>query len=216
MNFNILSSCIDILCSEVRGAVDFVLPYISGYSDDTFRPEASITRAEIATILSQVLDLNLSYPGNPKFSDVTEKAWYYKYAQAVERTGIFKGYGNGQFKPESFITRGELAAVFSNYWNFLNIEVDNSAADVFTDVSSHWAHEHIYRLYHAGILNGFNTENYRPDDYATRAEVVVMINALIGRAPLNSEIPTFKDVDKEHWAYGAIEAAANANLVTEE
>ncbi|MBN2795649.1 MAG: Ig-like domain-containing protein, partial [Clostridia bacterium] len=28
------------------GAVDFVLPYISGYSDDTFRPEASITRAE--------------------------------------------------------------------------------------------------------------------------------------------------------------------------
>ena len=49
---------------------------INGYEDDTFRPDASITRAEFVHLLNSVISLENSVAIH--FDDVTEKDWFYQ------------------------------------------------------------------------------------------------------------------------------------------
>lgn len=53
--------------------------YVSGYSDNTFKPDNSITRAEAVKILTSVLGRTKFNMANNPFADVTEGHWAYKY-----------------------------------------------------------------------------------------------------------------------------------------
>ncbi len=195
------------------GSENFSAPYISGYSDGTFRPQNNISRAEIATIFTKILMLNLDNPGAQKFDDVNEDYWGYPYIQAVQRTGIFSGYfedGKWYFRPDKAISRAELAQIFTNYWKYKNVEVDASKNHEIPDVSSsYWASDPIHRLYNTGIFTGYLNGAYRPEDDSLREQVVNMINKLIERPPLNSEVAKFNDVANDYQYYGDIEAASN-------
>jgi hypothetical protein len=189
------------------GAVEFYDPYVYGYPDGTFGPERSVTRAEIATMFAKILKLNLDFPGTQKFSDVKEGEWYYEYVQAIARTGLFVGDGDGSFRPNDPISRGEMAVVFAKYWEFLDIEVDDSEV-VIPDVdSSQWYSEYVYKMYNAGIVAGFEDGTYRPNDPTLREQVVGMINTLIARPEYRPLVTKYNDITPFHWAYGDIEAA---------
>ena len=98
---------------------------IAGYSDGTFRPEALITRAEMAKIaagfifhlteISDGLTLNLPEEGTQTFTDVTENDWYYQYIELLARDDEdftfyepLKGYSDGGFHPNGNVTRCEM------------------------------------------------------------------------------------------------------------
>jgi hypothetical protein len=190
------------------GAVQFFDPYILGYPDQSFGPQRPVTRAEVATIFSRILGLNLDFSSSPKYNDVSESTWYFKYIQASTRAGLFSGYDDGSFKPNAPITRGEIAAVVSKYWDYINVEVNTLPTNALFDVDgSHWASEYIYKMYNAGIVKGFENGSYRPNSNTLREQVVVMINTLIGRPQFLPEKTKYIDITKNHWAFGNIEAA---------
>ena len=190
------------------GAVEFFAPYIVGYPDQTFGPQRPVTRAEVATMFARILSLNLDFPGTPKYKDVSESTWFYKYIQAATRAGLFSGYADGSFRPDAPMTRGEIATVFSKYWDFLDMRVDSLPTDALADVDgSHWASDYIYKIYNAGIVKGFEDGTFRPDTNTLREQVVGMINTLINRPEFFPESTKYVDIPKNHWAFGNIEAA---------
>lgn len=87
---------------------------------------------------------------------------------------------------------------------------------VFPDVAEHWALRPIAQLRAAGTLRG-SGGSFRPDQPATRAEVVRLLVAVAGAEEAARELQgapsTFADVSAGHWAGGAIEAAAERDLV---
>ncbi|MBN2795020.1 MAG: S8 family serine peptidase [Clostridia bacterium] len=192
------------------GDVTFNQPYMSGYPDGTFKPEGTITRAELAVVFSKILGLNVETTMGQKFGDVDASHWAYNYVNAVARAGIFSGYEDGTFRPDQEITRGELAATFSKFWSFQNIEVKADPVAQLTDSANHWAAAHIFRLFNAQVLDQSLTA-YAPDAPALRGQVVLMINKLIGRDALEVETSKFKDVN-DMTLIGAIEAATQTTV----
>lgn len=186
-------------------AVAFKKPYISGFPDKTFRPKATVTRAQVATIFASVLDLNLDVPGQQQFVDVDVNHWAFPYVQAMSRTGIFAGYEDGQFDPSASITRAEMAQVILNYWQYLHVEISQEQFD--TGVQNHWAAGAINAIYGAGIQEVFEDTIYQTDVKLLREEIVAMINRVIDRAPDMVSAPVFTDVDKTNRFFGDIQSA---------
>ena len=78
---------------------------ITGYPDDTFRPNAPITRAEFATIAARFSEV--VYNGGNSFIDVPESHWAARFIALAEYLGWIDGYPDGTFKPNRNITRAE-------------------------------------------------------------------------------------------------------------
>lgn len=200
----------DILFVEKTplGQVNFFAPYISGYSDGTFRPLNSISRAEVATIFAKILNLQTTLD-QPAFDDVLDSHWAYPYVQAIYEAGIFSGYNDGTFLPDAPISRAEIAQVFTNYWNYSDIEVNASHVIDIPDVSDdYWAADAIHKLYNTRIFTGYLNNAFRPIDNTLREELVYMVNKLIGRNPIEVEEPQFTDVPLDYFYNGDIEAAS--------
>ena len=85
---------------------------IKGYEDKTFRGEESITRAEVATIICNVMKLDVAAAKDAGFKDVS--GWATNYVNACANAGYVQGKGEGEFAPSANITRAELATLFNN------------------------------------------------------------------------------------------------------
>lgn len=115
---------------------------ITGYADGSFRPDASVTRAEFAAIASRFEKLT---EGTKSFSDVPSSHWAAKYINFAATRGWVNGYADGTFQPNNSITRAEVAAVTCR---LLERNADQSyirshlsELRAFTDVNeSHWAY----------------------------------------------------------------------------
>ena len=93
------------------------LDTIKGYEDGSFKPENTITRAELATIITFVLGLqdaaDLAKETPTRFSDVKTNEWYTGYINIAANENVISGYPDGTFKPNNPITRAEVAAIIS-------------------------------------------------------------------------------------------------------
>lgn len=87
---------------------------MTGYPDHYFRPDNPITRGELAATIGRGMDgiFNpyISYP------DVNSEDWFYNEVNYVSSSKFMNGYPDGTFKPNSYITRGELAKILSVYY----------------------------------------------------------------------------------------------------
>jgi len=81
-----------------------------GYPDNTFKPRNRLTRAELATIISRYMALEIG--NKTSFADATEH-WSTEYIHAVNDKGYMKGYPDGSFKPDNNITRAETVATMN-------------------------------------------------------------------------------------------------------
>ncbi|MEE0968514.1 MAG: S-layer homology domain-containing protein [Clostridia bacterium] len=87
---------------------------IDGYpSDNTFRGEKTITRAEFCKIVTVLLDLDTDSVPHQGFNDVKNHPWAGDYINACAKAGLVEGKGNGRFDPEGNIRRGELATIIN-------------------------------------------------------------------------------------------------------
>ncbi len=91
------------------------LGIVEGYADYTFRPEQPITRAEIAKILSSLLEDNIvTNEEIVDFSDVSSEDWAYKYIKKLQQQGIINGYLDNTYRPTRNVTRAEVAKMIYN------------------------------------------------------------------------------------------------------
>jgi uncharacterized repeat protein (TIGR02543 family) len=84
---------------------------IVGYPDKSFRPQNSITRAEVATIASKFDKLSIT--DTNKFSDVFGH-WAQGYINSAVEKGWVNGYPDNTFKPNQYITRAEFVTLVNN------------------------------------------------------------------------------------------------------
>ena len=82
---------------------------VDGYPDGTFRPDAPITRAEMAKIISLFAKLDKS---ESRFSDIAGH-WAEAYIKLAAGNGWIAGYPDGTFGPQRNITRAETATMIN-------------------------------------------------------------------------------------------------------
>ena len=182
-------------------------PFIAGYPDGTFKPDSSITRAEAATIIYNLLSTNntADLTALDRFSDIPAGYWADNALAFVVSSGYMQGYPDGTFKPDEPISRAELAQLVDN----LGIAKTGGTPQSFSDVSGHWALDAINAMSAAGVINGYPDGTFRPDNPITRAETVAMLARLFNRSQDWSGTQTFSDVPSTYWAYNYIMNAVN-------
>ena len=191
--------------------------YVVGYSDSTVRPNANISRAEVATIFfrllkSDIRDGNLTADND--FSDVSDGQWHNKAISTMAKLGIVKGRRADRFDPDASITRAEFAAICAR---FNTKPVENSGS--FSDISGHWAENEIERAAAFGWISGYPDGTFRPDARITRAEAMTMINRVLCRMPqsesdLLDSMVTWPDNKPSDWHYLAVQEATNSHDFT--
>jgi hypothetical protein len=84
---------------------------IHGYPGGLFKPDAYVTRAEVAKMLVLATGWDLTVPSAYVLCDVPTTHWAWNFIQVAIQHGAFSGYANGCFMPDSYATRAQLAKV---------------------------------------------------------------------------------------------------------
>ena len=159
---------------EIAEAVG--LGIVNGYPDGTFRPDASVTRAEFAAMLMrglkpQVEGAALTFKDKEAISD-----WAIApIAQSVQ-LGIINGYGDNTFRPNAKITRAEMITMVMRASG-----LDTSNAPQLTEFTDDkaipaWAKPSVSKAQETGIIivGGINAA-FEPQVLANRAEAASAI-----------------------------------------
>ena len=182
---------------------------------EQFQPDAHVTRGQAAQMLGVLLSPDQTFPAVEEnvFSDVTAGSPCYDSVQKLAALQVVFGYGDGTFRPDEEITRGELITLLCRLTG-----VSEIAATSFPDVAqTHWALGTIAASVTEGWAKGMGDGQFYPDYPATRAETVALIARICGRAPNNSVIDLccqdspYTDVPRSHWAYYYIIDASYRN-----
>jgi subtilisin family serine protease len=99
----------DSYSGYIQSAVEKHL--ISGYPDQTFRPNALLTRGELVSLLSRAYQV--SGTETQQFSDVTPSLYCYNPIMTFASAHIANGYPDGTFRPSQPVTRAEFAVFLS-------------------------------------------------------------------------------------------------------
>ncbi|MEK3714058.1 Ig-like domain-containing protein [Paenibacillus sp. FSL R7-0333] len=107
---------------------------MKGYGGGSFKPNQTITRAEMATILSRLITSAQTQAAG--FSDIAGH-WAQAAVEQMSQAGIITGYEDGTFRPDQTLTRAEAVTIVNRA---LGIAPLTSAAQKWTDVpASYWA-----------------------------------------------------------------------------
>lgn len=158
--------------SAVEGTEPMELKFTVDNLDNLFFYVDGVSGNGIETLIGvevtgfELLGLKPEEPVAP-FNDVTE---FTEEIESLFKAGIINGTGNGQFKPNSNITRAEFAVMIARA---LNIEPNN--ATTFTDVKGKWFEKEVQALKEAGIINGVTATTFAPEAAVTREQAATMI-----------------------------------------
>lgn len=181
--------------------------YIKGYPGGLFKPDAKITRAEMATLLVNATDREASDP-DVTFTDVPSGYWGAAAITKAAKSGLMNGYMDGTFKPNQLLTRAEMASLISAL-----VPASALLGGGFSDINGHWGEKAILKAQGAGILSGYQDRTFRPNAQLTRAEAVTALNRVLGRGPLTGvQQAHWSDVPLSHWAFGDIEEASTDHV----
>ncbi len=150
---------------------------IKGYTDNTFKPENYITRAEFINIINSVYKFN-NNNARRSFSDVSTDSWYYNDICAAVNAGYIDGYEDGTFRPNQVITREEAAKIVVKMTGVKgdgNLDI-NDANEV-----SDWAKEYVDAAFDNGVLVGYGDNIFGPKSNMKRAEAVVMLSRVLNK-----------------------------------
>lgn len=189
--------------------------YVAGYTDGTVRPNAKITRAEVAMIFYRLLDEDARVANendSNAFSDVTDGMWFNTAVSTIARLGIVKGRSTEIFEPNAPITRAEFATICAR---FDHSKVESTES--FSDIHGHWAEKFVEHAAALGWVNGYMDGTFRPNATITRAEAMAMINRVLGRLPESEKdlLPGMKtwpdNADLSAWYYLTVQEATNGH-----
>lgn len=184
--------------------------YMKGLTSTTFSPSGTLTRAEMAQIIANLLEQsgkNYSY-GTANFSDVSQSAWYYNAVRAASNYGIMVGRPGGKFDPQGLVSKEELIVIAARLGGH---EAMNG--NTFQIKEHYWSVPYIERA----LTNGWiSYGQFNPSEKISRGETAKIINKAIGYGADKEYIDkntntmtTFDDVDRTNPYYYEILVATN-------
>ena len=170
--------------------------YLSGYSDNTFKPSAQITREQAAAIYGKVLQHNLNEQeladivtkeSATSYSDVEADRWSNSAIKLVSAAGVMQGTSKTAFTPSKTMNREEFVASAASLAKKLNIttpvktekirfkDEDSISLDYVADINY---------IAERGIVASGTTENFNPKQPVTRAQAATILNRMLNGAGL--------------------------------
>ncbi|ULO05220.1 S-layer homology domain-containing protein [Paenibacillus sp. 19GGS1-52] len=159
---------------------------VKGYSDGSFKPDTSVTRAEAATMLVKALGI-LPTSGTSGFKDVKQGAWYAEAVTAAVQAGLLKGYTDGSFKPDQTITQQEMVAILYQALLYGGNQQNSTGYVVKFDTSAGyktWSAEAVDVVLKAGIVKIKDAFSIQANKVTTRAESAEMIYRMLSALKL--------------------------------
>lgn len=156
---------------------------MTGKKQNEFAAEDSLTRAELAAIITRVIeDKNINLESKMEFTgdftDIT-KHWAKEYILQLQSLGIIKGYENNEFRPDNEVTRAEASVIISRLIeNVEKLEYTYTSKNYLDITPSHWAYSEITRLGALGVLEGYENGTFRPENDIKRAEIAKIIQKI--------------------------------------
>ena len=189
-----------------RIAADRDIKLLGGYPDGTLKPKSLVKREEVAAIFYKVLSEEYKAKSRDgAVSDVKSDSWAYESISTLVSGNIMPLKGDGKFYPKSNATRGDIAQIL-----YALIQEDISEFDrpaYFYDVHSNTMGDAIGLVAAKGLMVGYKDGSFQPNKEVTRAELIVVINKLLGKNTAPTSDPTyFKDVNSTDWYYNDLQA----------
>ncbi len=156
---------------EVSALVDQGI--FKGYTDGSFKPEATINRAELLKILIEGMGETPSTDNKNCFTDVTTE-WYARYVCYAKTQGWVSGYSDGGFRPGQTVSKVEaLKMLFEVYG--VDLEEGDTVSDLpYTDLSNGvWYSVYVKRATELGILAEEPGTAFEAADGRTRGEMAL-------------------------------------------
>lgn len=182
----ILKFTADVVATQ-RYNVEFGEGLIVGANGETNGPKESYDFS--------VVDINtIDLPEKVIFTDLPSNHWAFDYITQLAMADIISGYEDKTFKPDGYVTRGELAKLLATSFN-------TTGKVEFDDTKGHWANQYISSV---GEFIPTKGEQFRPDDKATRQDVAVaLVNVMESDKGMEADekILNFNDnymIDKEY------------------
>ncbi len=182
------------------------------------RPEAGITRAEVATIFYRLLkeDVRDRVTSDVNdFSDVTSGDWFNVTVSSLAQMGVIAGYEDGSFRPNAPITRAEFAAIATRFFAERGVTYNEG---LFADITGdEWFADVVAAAADRGLLGGYPDGTVRPNATITRAESCAVVNRTLDRRPdakhllPAGEMRVWPDNPADGWYYADIQEATNGH-----
>ncbi|HWI62777.1 MAG TPA: S-layer homology domain-containing protein [Symbiobacteriaceae bacterium] len=158
---------------------------VGGYEDGTFKPANTVTRAELAKMLSMAAGLDVSGPYSGAFGDVAVTDWFAPYVEAVYAAGLVKGYDTGAglvYKPGAQVSRAEMMVMLLRAADIPEVLAANRTStlqNVDWKEVQEWARPSIF----IGMKMNLLTERYgrklEPNSPAERGEIALALGRLL-------------------------------------
>lgn len=173
---------------------------ITGYPDNTFRPNNPVTRAEFARIMVIGLNLPIKVTDNPSFKDVPKEHWAYPYVETAKYylTG-FRTQNGDYFKPSDYAVREDMAVALVKAKGLQNENVDMNILNNYVDkeqISKNLA-KYVAIAIAKGIMVGTqipNSNQYKfdPQGILTRAQAAMLLYNILNTQLIEEKI-TYDD-----------------------
>jgi hypothetical protein len=147
------------------------LGIITGYPDGTFRPNNKITRLQGAQMLVRALNAPLSSSTKLNASDLKPGAYGYEAAAYAVNKGILD-LKNGQFRPNDYLNRGDMAKALVTAFH-----LKGYTQDEFRDMSAQSSvREFINVLAANNVTTGYPDGTFRPNEFVTRVQFSAFVD----------------------------------------
>jgi len=165
--------------------------YIQGFEDGTFRPKATLTRAEFVTIINKMY--GYSAQGENIFTDVKSDDWFYGDVLAAVHAGYIKGMGDGRFAPDETVSREQVCVMLNTILN----PGETYYMPTITDTVSDWAKESVEKLVANYLFVLEDGGKFRATEPITRGETCIALEKCIVEVDFEQ---TFEPIDLESMA----------------
>lgn len=138
------------------------------------------------------------------FSDVAGGVWFEEAANWCRDHGIMSGTSATTFSPEGIMTRAMLAAVLyraaGSPQPAAPAEFTDVPADMYYFEAVSWSAE-------AGVISGYGTGGFGPDDPVTREQIAAILWRYAGRPAARSSMDYDDESAISSWAIDAVDWA---------
>lgn len=158
---------------------------MNGTGNSRFEPEGSVNRAMVATVLYR-MEGEPRVSGGSSFSDVAAGAYYQKAVAWAQKNKIVEGYEDGTFRPDTPVTREQLATMLYRYARYKGYDVSQGSLSQFPDRASvsDYAEAPMAWAVGKGLINGIedgSTTTLSPGSGAQRAQLATILDRFLTR-----------------------------------
>lgn len=154
-------------------------------ANSQFDPDKNITRAEFAEFIAKGLGLPGDESSARRFPDVSSGTTA-AYIGAAAKAGIINGNADGTFKPNSNITREQMALMMVRAMEYAGYDTSMNGASTatlskFKDAAKIQSKDTVAKAVKEGIIQGVTTNTFQPQGNATRAQAAVMLKRVLDK-----------------------------------